>query len=153
MDSAIFAASCASSTSLDNPEYEKHLFEHSGVDAVRHIFRVASSLDSMVVGESQILGQVKEAYAVARAVGAVDSQLDALMTRAFAVAKKVRNETAVATSSVSIASVAVELAQKIFGSLDGKVRLPGRRGKDVRTCCAPPDCAWGREDLRRQPNL
>ncbi len=105
---------------LDNPEYETHLFEHSGLDAVKHIFRVASSLDSMVVGESQILGQVKEAYAVARAVGAVDSQLDALMTRAFAVAKKVRNETAVATSSVSVASVAVELAQKIFGSLDGK---------------------------------
>jgi len=105
---------------LDDPDYEKHLFEHSGVEAVRHIFRVASSLDSMVVGESQILGQVKEAYATARAVGAVDSQLDALMTRAFAVAKKVRNETAVATSSVSIASVAVELAKKIFGSLDGK---------------------------------
>lgn len=101
-------------------QYEPHLFEHKHKDAVRHVFRVASSLDSMVVGEPQILGQVKEAYAIARAVGAVQSQLDALLTRAFAVAKKVRNETAVASSSVSVASVAVELAQKIFGDLKGK---------------------------------
>jgi len=72
------------------------------------------------VGEPQILGQVKEAYAIARAVGAVHSQLDALLTRSFAVAKKVRNETAIATSAVSVASVAVELAKKIFGDLKGK---------------------------------
>jgi glutamyl-tRNA reductase len=74
----------------------------------------------MVVGEPQILGQVKEAYATARAVGAVQSHLDGLLTRAFAVAKKVRTETAVGTSAVSVASVAVELAKKIFGSLQGK---------------------------------
>jgi glutamyl-tRNA reductase len=101
-------------------EYEQFIFEHRKMAAVRHVFRVASSLDSMVVGESQILGQVKEAYATARALGTVNSQLDQLLTRAFAVAKKVRNETAIATSSVSIASVAVELAEKIFGSLNGK---------------------------------
>ncbi|HEX8925126.1 MAG TPA: glutamyl-tRNA reductase, partial [Terriglobales bacterium] len=95
-------------------------FEHSHLEAVKHVFRVASSLDSMVVGESQILGQVKEAYATARAVGAVQSQLDMLLSRAFAVAKKVRTDTSIATSSVSIASVAVELAEKIFGSLQGK---------------------------------
>ena len=106
---------------LDRDLFEPHIFEHNGKDAVRHVFRVASSLDSMVVGEPQILGQVKEAYAVARAVGAVQSQLDTLLTRAFAVAKKVRTETAVASSSVSVASVAVELAQKIFGELNGKV--------------------------------
>jgi glutamyl-tRNA reductase len=105
---------------FDRDQFEKHIFEHRHKDAVRHVFRVASSLDSMVVGEPQILGQVKEAYAVARAVGAVQSQLDALLTRAFAVAKKVRSETAVASSSVSVASVAVELAQKIFGDLNGK---------------------------------
>ena len=87
---------------------------------MRHLFRVASSLDSMVVGEAQILGQVKEAYATARAVGAVRGQLDQLFSRAFAVAKRVRSETAVGSSSVSIASVAVELAKKIFGSLEGK---------------------------------
>ncbi len=101
-------------------EYESYIFEHSRLEAVKHVFRVASSLDSMVVGESQILGQVKEAYATARALGTVTSQLDQLLTRAFAVAKKVRNETTIATSSVSIASVAVELAEKIFGSLNGK---------------------------------
>ncbi len=105
---------------VEADQYQKYLFEYKQKDAVKHLFRVASSLDSMVVGEPQILGQVKEAYATARAVGAVQSQLDALLTRAFAVAKKVRNETAVASSSVSVASVAVELAQKIFGDLNGK---------------------------------
>jgi glutamyl-tRNA reductase len=104
-----------------NPaEYEAHLYEYHESEAVRHLFRVTSSLDSMVVGEPQILGQVKEAYATARAVGAVHSQLDLLLTRAFAVAKRVRTETAVGSSAVSVASVAVELAKKIFGSLHGK---------------------------------
>jgi glutamyl-tRNA reductase len=99
---------------------DQHFYEYREQDAVRHVFRVASSLDSMVVGEPQILGQVKEAYATARAVGAVRAQLDQLLTRAFAVAKRVRTETAVGSSSVSIASVAVELAKKIFGNLKGK---------------------------------
>jgi glutamyl-tRNA reductase len=102
------------------PELAPHLYEYHERDAIRHVFRVTSSLDSMVVGEPQILGQVKEAYATARAVGAVHSQLDQLLTRAFAVAKRVRTETAVGSSSVSVASVAVELAKKIFGSLNGK---------------------------------
>jgi glutamyl-tRNA reductase len=102
------------------PELAPHLYEYHERDAIRHLFRVTSSLDSMVVGEPQILGQVKEAYATARAVGAVHSQLDQLLTRAFAVAKRVRTETAVGSSSVSVASVAVELAKKIFGSLNGK---------------------------------
>src|ERR1700751_5409426 len=105
---------------LDASTLDAHLYEFREKDAVRHIFRVASSLDSMVVGEAQILGQVKEAYATARAVGAVRAQLDQLFSRAFAVAKRVRTETAVGSSSVSIASVAVELAKKIFGNLHGK---------------------------------
>ncbi len=105
---------------FDPQPYREYLYEYHERDAVRHVFRVASSLDSMVVGEPQILGQVKEAYATARAVGAVNSQLDALLTRAFAVAKRVRTETAVATSAVSVASVAVDLAEKIFGNLQGK---------------------------------
>jgi glutamyl-tRNA reductase len=105
---------------LTADELDAHLYEFREKDAVRHIFRVASSLDSMVVGEAQILGQVKDAYAVARAVGSAHGQLDRLFTRAFAVAKRVRTETAVGSSSVSIASVAVELAKKIFGSLQGK---------------------------------
>jgi glutamyl-tRNA reductase len=105
---------------VDPTPYEPHLYEFRQDDAVRHLFRVASSLDSMVVGEPQILGQVKEAYATARAAGTVQSYLDLLLTRAFAVAKRVRTETAVGSSSVSVASVAVELAGKIFGSLEGK---------------------------------
>ncbi len=105
---------------LNPSDYESHLYEYREGEAVRHLFRVTSSLDSMVVGEPQILGQVKEAYATARAVGAVHSQLDLLLTRAFAVAKRVRTETAVGSSAVSVASVAVELAKKIFGSLQGK---------------------------------
>lgn len=105
---------------VDPAQFESHLYEFRENEAVRHVFRVASSLDSMVVGEPQILGQVKEAYATARAVGAVRAQLDQLLTRAFAVAKRVRTETAVGSSSVSVASVAVELAKKIFGSLQGK---------------------------------
>ena len=106
--------------SLDASLYEPHLYEYHQSDAVRHLFRVASSLDSMIVGEPQILGQVKEAYATARAAGAVQSYLDLLLTRAFAVAKRVRTETEVGSSSVSVASAAVELAAKIFGSLECK---------------------------------
>jgi glutamyl-tRNA reductase len=105
---------------LETKELDPHLYEFRGKDAVRHLFRVASSLDSMVIGEAQILGQVKEAYATARAVGAVGGQLDQLFSRAFAVAKRVRGETSVGSSSVSIASVAVELAERIFGTLEGK---------------------------------
>src|SRR5580700_4235226 len=105
---------------IEHTELAPHLYEYREHDAIRHLFRVTSSLDSMILGEAQILGQVKEAYATARAVGAVHSQLDLLLTRAFAVAKRVRSETEVGSSAVSVASVAVELAKKIFGSLNGK---------------------------------
>jgi glutamyl-tRNA reductase len=105
---------------IDASLYEPHLYEYRQNEVIRHVFRVASSLDSMIVGESQILGQLKEAYATARAAGTVQSYLDLLLTRAFAVAKRVRSETEVGTSSVSVASAAVELAGKIFGSLQGK---------------------------------
>ncbi|HET7185932.1 MAG TPA: glutamyl-tRNA reductase [Terriglobales bacterium] len=114
---------------IDAREFDQHLYEYADKEAIRHLFRVTSSLDSMVVGEPQVLGQVKEAYAVARAVGTVNSQLDALVTRAFAVAKKVRTETAVGSSAVSVASVAVELAKKIFGSLSGKTVMLVGAGK------------------------
>ena len=101
-------------------EFRKYFYEFREKDAIRHLFRVASSLDSMVVGEPQILGQIKEAYAVARAMGTISSQLDALLTRAFAVAKKIRSETAVGASAVSVASIAVDLAKQIFGTLHGR---------------------------------
>jgi glutamyl-tRNA reductase len=105
---------------IDPDVLRPHVYEYRERDAVRHLFRVAASLDSMVVGEPQILGQVKESYTVARSVGAVHSILEKLLQCAFATAKKVRTETQIGSSSVSIASVAVDLAQKIFGSLEGK---------------------------------
>jgi glutamyl-tRNA reductase len=105
---------------LDPALLASHIYQHRDQQAVRHIFRVASSLDSMVVGESQILGQVKEAFATARTAGTVGGELDHLMQGAFSAAKKVRSETEIGSSSVSIASVAVELARKIFGSLNGR---------------------------------
>jgi glutamyl-tRNA reductase len=100
--------------------FEPHLYEYRDREAVRHVFEVAASLDSMIVGEPQILGQVKEAYTTARQVGAVRAELDALFMRAFAVAKRVRTETSIGTSAVSVASAAVELAKEIFGTLAGK---------------------------------
>ena len=105
---------------LDPALLAAHIYEQRDKDAVRHLFRVAASLDSMVVGEPQILGQVKEAFAVARASGTVAGQLEHLLQSAFAAAKKVRSETEIGSNSVSIASVAVELARKIFGSLQGR---------------------------------
>jgi glutamyl-tRNA reductase len=101
-------------------ELEPHVYEYRQDQAVLHIFRVAASLDSMVVGEAQILGQVKEAYAMAQAVGTISPQLHRLLKSTLAAAKKVRTETAVGSCAVSVASVAVELAQKIFGSLENK---------------------------------
>ena len=105
---------------LDPAVLAPHLYEHRDQEAVRHLFRVAASLDSMVVGEPQILGQVKEAFAVARAAGTVGGQLEHLLQSTFAAAKKVRSETEIGSNSVSIASVAVELSRKIFGSLQGR---------------------------------
>lgn len=105
---------------LDAEELQPHLYEHRDQEAVRHLFRVAASLDSMVVGEAQILGQVKEAFAAARAAGVVGPELEHLLQGAFAAAKKVRSETEIGAASVSIASVAVEMARKIFGSLQGR---------------------------------
>ncbi|MGB6742473.1 MAG: glutamyl-tRNA reductase [Terracidiphilus sp.] len=104
---------------IDSATLGPHIYEHRGHAAVSHLFRVAASLDSMVVGEPQILGQVKEAFAVARAAGTISGQLEHLLQSAFAAAKKARSETGIGANSVSIASVAVDLARKIFGSLQG----------------------------------
>jgi glutamyl-tRNA reductase len=114
---------------IDPVLIEPHLYEYRDEEVVRHLFRVASSLDSMVVGEPQILGQVKESYFAARSVGAVRTHLERLLQRSFAVAKRIRNETEIGASAVSVASVAVELAQKIFGSLEQKTILLVGAGK------------------------
>jgi glutamyl-tRNA reductase len=105
---------------LDPAELAPHIYDYRDQEAVRHLFRMAASLDSMVVGEPQILGQVKEAFAVARAAGTVSGQLEHLLQAAFAAAKKARSETGIGSNSVSIASVAVDMARKIFGSLQGR---------------------------------
>lgn len=105
---------------IDAATLSPHIYEHYDHAAVRHLFRVAASLDSMVVGEPQILGQVKEAFATARAAGTVSGHLEHLLQSAFAAAKRARSETGIGANSVSIASVAVDLARKIFGSLQGR---------------------------------
>ena len=92
---------------------------HDG-NAVNHLFRVSSSLDSLVVGEAQILGQIKEAYRYASRHGCTGPLLNKLLHKSFSVAKRVRSETGIGSAAVSISSAAVELARKIFGSLAGK---------------------------------
>jgi glutamyl-tRNA reductase len=108
---------------------DAYLYELSDRDAIRHIFRVAASLDSMVVGEPQILGQMKAAYAAAHDLGTLHGILDDVLTRAFGVAKRVRNETEIGRSAVSVSYAAVELARQIFGSLKGKTVLIAGAGK------------------------
>lgn len=104
-------------------------YRYTDRDAIRHLFRVASSLDSMVLGEPQILGQVKEAYLAAKNVGAVRGHLDFLLNHAFRVARRVRNETGIGQMAVSVSYVAVELARKIFGDLKGRSILIVGAGK------------------------
>jgi glutamyl-tRNA reductase len=108
---------------------EAALYTYAEGDAVRHAFRVASSLDSMVIGEPQILGQVKDAFALAQSCESVGPALHSLFTQAFAVAKKVRTETEIARHAVSVSFAAVELAKKIFGGLEGKAVLLVGAGK------------------------
>jgi glutamyl-tRNA reductase len=104
-------------------ELREYLYERTGEEAVRHVFRVAASLDSMVLGEPQILGQVKDAYDTAVAAGALRSHLSRCVSRAFTVAKRVRTETQLGTGTVSISSVAVDLAKRIFGDLKDRTVL------------------------------
>jgi len=119
----------AESRQVDRAWVTPYLYRFDGSDAIRHLFRVASSLDSMVVGEPQILGQLKNAYAVAKECGTVTGFLDLVMTRAFNVAKRVRSETDIGESAVSVSYAAVELAREIFGSLTGKSVLVIGAGK------------------------
>ena len=104
-------------------EFERCLYAHTGEEAVRHIFRVASSLDSMVLGEPQILGQIKDAYDLSQQAKTSGLILHRLLHRAFHVAKRVRTETKIVVGGISVSSVAVELAEKIFGTLQKKTVL------------------------------
>jgi glutamyl-tRNA reductase len=112
---------------------DRYLYVYREEEAVQHVFRVASSLDSMIVGEPQILGQMKDAYRAAARVGTAGPLMNRLMQRTFSVAKRVRTETGVAQASVSVASVAVQLARRIFDELsDKRVVLLGA-GEMIKT--------------------
>ena len=114
---------------IETAPVEALLYTHADAEAVRHAFRVASSLDSMMIGEPQILGQVKDAFALAQSCETVGPALHTLFTQAFAVAKRVRSETEIARHAVSVSFAAVELAKKIFERLDGKAVLLVGAGK------------------------
>ena len=111
-----------------------HLYRLHGEPAIRHLFRVASSLDSMVLGEPQILGQVKQSFQLAQSAGTIGSTLGAALPHAFLVAKRVRTETAIGVNSASVASVAVSLASQIFGQLRGHPVLLVGAGKMAELC-------------------
>jgi len=119
----------ATSHEKSRAEIEDSLYRLAGDDAVRHAFRVTASLDSMVVGESQILGQVKEAYQIAESAGTLGSALSALRNRSLAAAKRVRTATAIGRNAVSVSHVAVELARKIYGDMRGRQVLLIGAGK------------------------
>lgn len=99
------------------PALQEHLVFHSGLDVARHLFRVAGGLDSMLLGETQILGQVKQAYRDAREIGTIGKLLNRLYQQTFAVAKQVRSDTAIGASPVSVAFAAVSLARQIFSDI------------------------------------
>ncbi|MBU1139905.1 MAG: glutamyl-tRNA reductase [Proteobacteria bacterium] len=105
---------------LSPEQYEKYLYCYRNEEAIHHLFLVAASLDSMIVGEAQILGQLKEAYRWAAAEKCTGPVLNKLLHKAFSVAKRVRSETCIGSSAVSISYAAIELAKKIFGSLENK---------------------------------
>jgi len=109
--------------SLPRSSFETHLYQHTDDEAVRHLFRVTSSLDSMVVGEPQVLGQVRRAYSIALEAGTAGRILNRLVHHAFRVAKRVRTETGIGANAVSISYMAVELGKKIFNTLEGRTAL------------------------------
>lgn len=105
---------------IPHDKLDEHLYDLRGEDAIRHVLRVAASLDSMVIGEPQILGQIKTAYGYASEFKTAGLILNRFMHKAFSVAKRVRTETAIASNAVSVSFAAVELARKIFDKLEDK---------------------------------
>ena len=131
-------ARCLTKNPIRDPHYyAPPFYRYEAEKCVQHLFRVASGLDSMVVGESEILGQAKKAYELARKSGAAGQYLHRLFQRAFRVAKQVRTHTDIARGAVSVGSVAVDLAQRIFGRLsDCKVLVLGAGEMSERTARA-----------------
>ncbi len=114
---------------LDKSEFENYLYIHQDENAVQHLFNVATSLDSMVVGEPQILGQVKEAYEQAVSSNVTGYYLDNLFQRAILVGRRVRSQTEIGKGAISVSFAAIQLAKKIFGKLEGKKVLIIGAGK------------------------
>ena len=105
------------------PELQQYCYTHANDDSVRHVMRVASGLDSLILGEPQILGQVKSAYAVSQEGACIGPELESLFQRTFSVAKRVRTDTAIGENPVSIAFAAVSLAQRIFADIRNSTAL------------------------------
>jgi len=108
---------------LNIDSLQPHLYNYTETDAVRHILRVAAGLDSMVLGEPQILGQMKDSYQQALQIGSIDTLVNRLFQHTFSVAKQIRTDTAIGASPVSVAFAAVSLARQIFGCLDNQTAL------------------------------
>ena len=119
---------------IDRGDLAGHLYVHREDAAVRHVMRVASGLDSMVLGEPQILGQLKQAYGLARREGSLGVVLDKLFQRSFSVAKRVRTDTDIGSSPVSVAYAAVTLAHRIFGDFGARTALLVGAGETVELC-------------------
>jgi glutamyl-tRNA reductase len=119
---------------LDAATVQPFVYQHPDEDAVQHVFRVASGLDSMILGEPQILGQIKDAFAAAHKAGATGKMLNRLFQQTFSVAKTIRTDTAIGASAVSVASAAVTLAKQIFNELSQKTVLLIGAGEMIELC-------------------
>ena len=121
---------------VERSEIAPYLYTHDQPEAIRHAFRVASGLDSMVIGEPQILGQMKDAVRVAEESGTLGTQLHKLFQRSFSVAKEVRSTTAIGANIVSMAAAGVHLAERIFESLETQRILFIGAGEMIELCAA-----------------
>lgn len=153
------SAFVAAEKKLDLAEFRKHTYVLPQAQAVRHAFRVASGLDSMVLGEPQILGQMKQAEKLARGAGGLGLMLNHLFQRTFAVAKEVRTTTEIGAHSVSMAAAAVRVANRIFGDLKGENVLFVGAGEMIELCAThfaaanPKSITVANRTLERAENL
>ncbi len=127
-----FTTMLARRSELNRADFAKHVYAHHGEAAVRHLYRVASGLDSMVLGETQILGQVRAAYLTAHDAGNTGMLLEQLFRSAISLGKRAQSETDIGQRPVSVSYAAVQLARKVFGKLDGRVTLIIGAGKMAR---------------------
>ncbi len=140
-------------SALGGPEALDHLYTHHGEHALQHLFRVSASLDSMVLGEPQILGQVKDAFELGQKAGTIKGELSRACAAAFGSAKRVRTETEIGKAASSMASAAVDLAKKIFGGLAGRPALVVGAGEMGEIAARAPRRLGSGADHDLQPDL